>query len=159
MKPYAWVCRKCNKFDFADTKEQLASPEHVSHRGVDIGSCNGQFIALYTLEQIDEIIEEIKENGMNEQIKQIYYLKECDKIDESRIMTKEQFDAFKLFDSSFPYSEYDVYKYDAIRHIGNFNKIVMVMSHVDLVMEEDFEKQKEEIKNRKGFIKFLNKEN
>jgi len=51
-KPYAWVCRTCNKFDFADTEEQLAYPEHTSHRGFDIGICSGKMIPLYTLEQI-----------------------------------------------------------------------------------------------------------
>lgn len=53
MRPYAWVCRKCNKFDFADVEEQLAKPEHVSYRGVDLGTCKGKMIPLYTLEQLE----------------------------------------------------------------------------------------------------------
>ena len=47
-KPFAWYCPKCKKFDIASAEEQLASPEHVSHRGVDIGSCKGEMISLYT---------------------------------------------------------------------------------------------------------------
>lgn len=46
--PYAWVCRTCGKIDFVDVKEQTAQPEHVSYRGVDIGTCKGKMIPLYT---------------------------------------------------------------------------------------------------------------
>lgn len=46
-EPIAWACRTCNKIDWADAKEQLAKPEHISHRGVDIGSCKGKMIPLY----------------------------------------------------------------------------------------------------------------
>lgn len=46
-KPIAWACRLCNKIDWADTKEQTAKPEHISHRGVDIGDCKGKMIPLY----------------------------------------------------------------------------------------------------------------
>jgi len=47
MKPIAWYCPVCKKFDLVDAKEQMAKPEHVSHRGVDIGSCKGTMIPLY----------------------------------------------------------------------------------------------------------------
>ena len=50
-KPIAWGCKTCNKFDWADTKEQLAFPEHVAHRGVDIGDCEGKMIPLYALKE------------------------------------------------------------------------------------------------------------
>ena len=46
-KPIAWACRTCNKVDWADAKEQLAKPEHVSYRGVDLGTCTGKMIPLY----------------------------------------------------------------------------------------------------------------
>lgn len=46
-KPIAWACRICNKIDWADTDEQLAKPEHCSHRGVDVGTCNGKMIPLF----------------------------------------------------------------------------------------------------------------
>ena len=46
-KPIAWACRKCNKVDWNDTEEQLAQPEHVSHRGIDIGKCDGEMIPLF----------------------------------------------------------------------------------------------------------------
>ena len=36
-----WFCKKCQKFDSVFTKEQTAKPEHVSHRGIDIGRCKG----------------------------------------------------------------------------------------------------------------------
>ncbi len=47
MKPTAWYCPKCKKFDLADVKRAMASPEHVPHRGVDIGNCTGEMIPLY----------------------------------------------------------------------------------------------------------------
>ena len=46
-KPIAWACRTCNKVDWADKKEQTAKPEHVCHRGIDLGSCSGKMIPLY----------------------------------------------------------------------------------------------------------------
>jgi len=46
-RPAAWACKICNKIDWADTKEQGAKPEHVSHRGVDIGTCKGVMIPLW----------------------------------------------------------------------------------------------------------------
>lgn len=46
-KPIAWACRTCNKVDWADSKEQLAEPEHISYMGTDIGSCKGKMIPLY----------------------------------------------------------------------------------------------------------------
>ncbi len=48
QKPVAWGCKTCNKFDWAGIKKQLAAPEHISYRGVDIGSCNGEMIPLYS---------------------------------------------------------------------------------------------------------------
>jgi hypothetical protein len=46
-KPFAWACKTCNKIDWADTNEQLAKPEHISYRGVDLGTCKGEMIPLY----------------------------------------------------------------------------------------------------------------
>ncbi len=46
-KPVAWGCKTCNKFDWAHIKESLAYPEHVSHRGHDIGDCKGTMIPLF----------------------------------------------------------------------------------------------------------------
>ncbi len=51
MKPRAWYCPICKKFDLADVKESLAAPEHVPHRGVDIGNCKGKMIPLYEKEE------------------------------------------------------------------------------------------------------------
>jgi hypothetical protein len=48
----AWGCRKCNKIDWVDNPEQMAKPEHVSHRGIDIGSCGGEFIKLFVSEEM-----------------------------------------------------------------------------------------------------------
>lgn len=47
MRPIAWYCPVCKKFDLASIKEAMAFPEHVPHRGVDIGSCRGTIIPLY----------------------------------------------------------------------------------------------------------------
>lgn len=46
-KIVAWACKTCNKVDWADSKEQLAKPEHVPYRGIDLGTCKGKFIPLY----------------------------------------------------------------------------------------------------------------
>ena len=54
MEHVAWGCRKCNKIDWVDNPEQTAKPEHVSHRGVDIGSCGGEFIKLFVLDEPEE---------------------------------------------------------------------------------------------------------
>ncbi len=54
MKPKAWYCPVCKKFDLADVEEQMAKPEHVSHRGYDIGTCKGTMILLYERDEIKE---------------------------------------------------------------------------------------------------------
>lgn len=46
-KPYAWYCETCKKFDIAHEKEALAKPQHIPHRGFDIGECRGIMIPLY----------------------------------------------------------------------------------------------------------------
>jgi hypothetical protein len=51
-KHVAWGCKTCNKIDWVDSKEALAKPEHIPHRGVDIGSCKGKMIKLY--EKVEE---------------------------------------------------------------------------------------------------------
>jgi hypothetical protein len=55
LRPYAWYCPVCKKFDIAHEKEQMAKPEHIAHRGVDIGSCNGRMIRLYTDDRIRKL--------------------------------------------------------------------------------------------------------
>ncbi len=50
-EPIAWACKVCNKMDWADSKEQLAKPEHRAYRGVDIGECKGEMIPLYKKEE------------------------------------------------------------------------------------------------------------
>jgi hypothetical protein len=47
MQHVAWACKTCNKIDWVDSKEQLAKPEHISHRGIDIGTCDGEMMKLY----------------------------------------------------------------------------------------------------------------
>ena len=47
IRHVAWGCKTCNKIDWIDKKEATAKPEHVSHRGVDIGSCPGVMIKLW----------------------------------------------------------------------------------------------------------------
>ena len=51
--PTGWACKKCGKFDWYDSAKNLASPEHVPHRGADIGTCGVQMIALYDKEAIN----------------------------------------------------------------------------------------------------------
>jgi hypothetical protein len=55
-KHVAWACKTCNKVDWVDAKEALAKPEHIPHRGFDIGKCKGKMIRLY---------EKVKENEIN----------------------------------------------------------------------------------------------
>ncbi len=52
-RPYMWYCPVCKKYDLAGVKENLASPEHIPYRGVDIGSCKEEMIPLYKHEQIE----------------------------------------------------------------------------------------------------------
>lgn len=47
--PTVWACRLCGKADWSDTDEQLAKPEHVSYRGVNIGTCKGKMVPLYSV--------------------------------------------------------------------------------------------------------------
>ena len=44
----AWYCPVCRKIDLIEAKEPMAKPEHVPHRGVDIGTCKGIMISLYS---------------------------------------------------------------------------------------------------------------
>jgi hypothetical protein len=46
-RPDAWGCRTCNRIDWADDSFMNAFPDHVSHRGFDIGQCKGIMIPLY----------------------------------------------------------------------------------------------------------------
>ena len=50
--PTGWACKKCNKFDWHDSSIFLAAPEHVPHRGFDIGTCGGKMIPLYDEDSI-----------------------------------------------------------------------------------------------------------
>ena len=54
MKPIAWYCPVCKKFDLVEVGESLAKPEHVPHRGIDIGSCKGIMVPLVEMEDEDE---------------------------------------------------------------------------------------------------------
>ena len=51
-KKVAWYCPVCHKFDLADIKEQLAKPEHISYRGIDLGNCKGKMIPLVSLDDM-----------------------------------------------------------------------------------------------------------
>ena len=64
-RPYAWVCRTCGKIDFADVDEPMAVPEHRPYRGIDLGTCDGEMIPLYTKGQIDKanVPHELRKNG------------------------------------------------------------------------------------------------
>ena len=53
--PIAWYCPVCKKFDMIGT-EPLAKPEHIPHRGFDIGSCKGKMIKLIPLTELEEEI-------------------------------------------------------------------------------------------------------
>jgi len=43
----AWGCRTCNKIDWVNNSKQLAKPEHVAYRGIDVGTCKGEMIKLF----------------------------------------------------------------------------------------------------------------
>lgn len=57
LNTYAWYCTTCKKFDVASEKEALATPEHVPHRGIDIGECKGEMIPLYSKVDLRQLIE------------------------------------------------------------------------------------------------------
>jgi len=58
-----WACPVCKKVDFKSEIEQSARPEHISYRGIDIGSCTGNMIPLYSLSniRIQSILNSVKE--------------------------------------------------------------------------------------------------
>lgn len=37
-----WKCKTCGKTDDSSTSEGQAKPEHIPHRGFDIGNCEGK---------------------------------------------------------------------------------------------------------------------
>lgn len=51
VDPIAWYCPVCKKFDLAEVKKPMAMPEHIPHRGHDIGCCKGKMIPLCKLEE------------------------------------------------------------------------------------------------------------
>jgi len=51
--PTAWVCKLCHQVDFPEVGEPMASPEHIPHRGVDIGSCPGKMVPVYSREDLE----------------------------------------------------------------------------------------------------------
>ena len=53
--PTGWACKKCGKFDWYDSPINFASPEHIPHRGVDIGTCDGKMIPLYDEDSIHSV--------------------------------------------------------------------------------------------------------
>ena len=55
-----WYCPKCNKFDFANSKECIAKPEHIPYRGVDMGSCKGEMIPLISLTQLKTVLNQMR---------------------------------------------------------------------------------------------------
>ena len=50
--PTYWICPDCGKWDTSLVEVQLASPEHRTYRGVDVGTCKGIMIPLYTKESL-----------------------------------------------------------------------------------------------------------
>ena len=52
--PSYWICPVCGKWDSSETDAQLASPEHRTYRGIDLGSCKGIMISLFTREAIQQ---------------------------------------------------------------------------------------------------------
>lgn len=51
-RPTYWYCPTCGKWDSPRVTAAMASPEHVSHRSIDIGTCKGTMIPLYSKEDI-----------------------------------------------------------------------------------------------------------
>ena len=54
-QPTYWYCPTCGKWDSPRVSEPMAAPEHQPYRGVDIGTCKGTMIFLYSEEDIQEI--------------------------------------------------------------------------------------------------------
>lgn len=75
QRPTAWACRTCGKIDWADTNEQLAAPEHVSYRGVDIGTCaanGGKMVPLYSEQVNTQLANESSCQSKNRQWLPLY---------------------------------------------------------------------------------------
>lgn len=51
-RPVAWYCKLCKKFDYPEVDGAMAKPEHVPYMGVDIGTCKGIMLPLYSAQQI-----------------------------------------------------------------------------------------------------------
>ncbi len=51
-RPVVWACRTCGSVDWdedhsPDEQWEKNSPNHVWHRGMDIGTCKGVMMALF----------------------------------------------------------------------------------------------------------------
>lgn len=53
MRPTAWACRTCQTLIWDDGDHSVGFPKHVSHRGFEIGTCEGRLIPLYKKEAKD----------------------------------------------------------------------------------------------------------
>ena len=62
-RPIAWACRACNKISWADVDGNDASLEHVSYRGMDIGTCKGKMVKLALWEDLKLANEMLEERG------------------------------------------------------------------------------------------------
>jgi len=56
-RPTIWHCPICGKWDTPENPKQMATPEHRSYRGIDIGDCKGDMISLYSREAIQKANE------------------------------------------------------------------------------------------------------
>jgi len=54
-QPTYWHCSICGKWDSPKISKPMATPEHRPYRGVDIGTCKGTMILLYSEEDIQEV--------------------------------------------------------------------------------------------------------
>ena len=53
--PTYWYCPTCGKWDSPRVSEPMATPEHQPYRGVDVGTCEGIMIPLYSEEDIQMV--------------------------------------------------------------------------------------------------------
>ncbi len=53
-EPTYWFCPTCGKWDSPRVSKPMATPEHRPYRGIDLGTCKGTMITLYSMEDIQE---------------------------------------------------------------------------------------------------------
>ena len=58
-----WHCNVCGKTTTSDTPNDDAAPEHIAHRGQDIGNCSGMMEIIVKVKKHEKKIEKLVWRG------------------------------------------------------------------------------------------------